>query len=372
MKNISHKNIKKIKVNKINFNSISIQEIKNLYRFMLGLRIYEEEIEKRYHPEDEMKCPVHFCTGQEAVPAALFELIKKNDYLYSHHRSHGYYLAKKCPVGKLISELYGRVGGANFGLAGSQDISYKENNFFSGAILAGAIGIAVGTALNFKLKKNNKNIVFTGFGDGATDQGIFWEALNYASLKKLPIIFLCENNNYSTFTSQSKRLGGKEIFEKARAFGIESEVMFGNDVVQIYKNLKKKISQIRKKNRPFLLETITYRHSGHVGPKSDEHQDYRPNSEYLFWKKNDPVYLLEKELISKKILKESYIKNLKNNFIKEIENAFKVSRKQKYLKFKNWASLNLSTKKIKNKKILTNLKRKKFDINQKNIVIKGY
>ena len=92
----------------------------------------------------------------------------------------------------------------------------------------------------------------------------------------------------------------------------------------------------------------------------------------MFWKKNDPVYLLEKELISKKILKESYIKNLKNNFIKEIENAFKVSRKQKYLKFKNWASLNLSTKKIKNKKILTNLKRKKFDINQKNIVIKGY
>ena len=140
---------------------------------MLSLRIYEEEIEERYHPEDEMKCPVHFCTGQEAVPTALYDLLKKNDYLYSHHRSHGYYLAKKCPLGKLISELYGRVGGANSGLAGSQDISYKENNFFSGAILAGSIGIAVGTALNFKLKKNNKNIVFTGFGDGATDQGFF-------------------------------------------------------------------------------------------------------------------------------------------------------------------------------------------------------
>ena len=92
--------------------------------------------------------------------------------MYSHHRSHGYYLAKKCPLGKLISELYGRVGGANSGLAGSQDISYKEKNFFSGAPV-GSIGIAVGTALNFKLKKNNKNIVFTGFGDGATDQGDF-------------------------------------------------------------------------------------------------------------------------------------------------------------------------------------------------------
>lgn len=372
MKNISHKNIRKIKINKINLNSISTNEIKKLYKFMLSLRIYEEEIEERYHPEDEMKCPVHFCTGQEAVPAALYNLLKKNDYLYSHHRSHGYYLSKKCPLGKLISELYGRVGGANSGLAGSQDISYKENNFFSGAILAGSIGIAVGTALNFKLKKNNKNVVFTGFGDGATDQGIFWEALNYSSLKKLPIVFLCENNNYSTFTSQNKRLGGKAIFEKARAFGIESEVMFGNDVVQIYKSLKKKISQIRKNNRPFLLETITYRYSGHVGPKSDEHQDYRSNSEYLFWKNNDPVYLLEKKLIEKKILDESYIKKLKYTFIKEIKNEFKISRKQKYLKFKNWNSLNLSSKKIHDKKILANLKSKKFDINQKNTIIKGY
>src|SRR5436190_4350606 len=108
---------------------------RDLYRFMLRLRLCEEALAREYHPADEMRCPVHFCVGQEAVPAALSLLLKDEDYLYCHHRSHGYYLAKKAPMPALFAELYGKSTGANAGLAGSQDISYAQNRFFSGAIL---------------------------------------------------------------------------------------------------------------------------------------------------------------------------------------------------------------------------------------------
>src|SRR6266852_8773592 len=109
-----------------------------LYRFMLRLRLCEEALAREYHPADEMRCPVHFCVGQEAVPAALSLLLRDDDYLYSHHRSHGYYLAKHAPMPALFAELYGKQTGANSGLAGSQDISFASRRFFSGAILAGA------------------------------------------------------------------------------------------------------------------------------------------------------------------------------------------------------------------------------------------
>src|SRR5713226_941565 len=120
---------------------------KALYRFMLRLRLCEEALAREYHPADEMRCPVHFCVGQEAVPAALSLLLGKDDYLFSHHRSHGYYLAKGAPMEALFAELYGKSTGANGGVAGSQDISYPARNFYSGAILAGATAISIGAAL---------------------------------------------------------------------------------------------------------------------------------------------------------------------------------------------------------------------------------
>src|SRR5712691_227622 len=121
-----------------------------LLRFMLRLRMCEEALAREYHPADEMRCPVHFCIGQEAVPAALSLLLREDDYLYSHHRSHGYYLAKHAPMEALFAELNGKQTGANGGLAGSQDISYPARCFFSGAILTGATAISSGSALAFQ------------------------------------------------------------------------------------------------------------------------------------------------------------------------------------------------------------------------------
>ena len=195
------------------------------------------------------------------------------------------------------------------------------------SILSGATAIATGTALSLSMKSNNNNVVVAGFGDAATDEGIFWESLNYASLKKLPIIFVCENNNYSTFSPQSKRQSGKGIAEKAKAFGVESKSIFGNDVCLVYREMKKAISNARKGKGPFLLETFTYRYSGHVGPITDEFTGYRSNKEISFWKKNCPILLFEEILIKKKYISKKNIVDIRKKNRKRNKRLFSLCKR---------------------------------------------
>ena len=373
MKLINHENILKIgKYKKISLANINKKLAIKLYTFMLKLRLCEEAIEKEYHPADEMRCSVHFCSGEEAVPASLNNILKRRDYLYSHHRSHGYYLAKNAPMKKLFAELYGKKSGANSGMAGSQDISYPKNNFFSGAILSGATSIALGTAVSLEMKNNIDSVVVAGFGEAATDQGIFWETLNYASLKKLPIIFVCENNKYSTFSPQSKRQGGKSISERAKAFGVKSKLVFGNDVCLIYRELHKAVLNARKRRGPFLLETLTYRYSGHVGPLGDEFVGYRSKKEISFWKKNCPIALFEEALIKKKYLKKNDIKNIKTKINHEIKKSFDYAKKSDFPAVDLLEDLNLSKKTPVADKILKDLEKTNFDADQEVILPKGY
>ena len=373
MNTINHRKILEIgKYNKISLKGINKKLAVVLYTFMLKLRLCEEAIEKEYHPADEMRCPVHFCSGEEAVPASLNNILKAEDYLFSHHRSHGYYLAKNAPIKKLFAELYGKVTGANAGIAGSQDISYPKNNFFSGAILSGATAIALGVAMNFEMKSKNNRVVVAGFGDAATDEGIFWESLNYASLKKLPIIFVCENNNYSTFSPQSKRQSGKGIAERSKSFGVKSKSIFGNDVCLVYRELHKAVLNARKGNGPFLLETFTYRYSGHVGPLTDEFVGYRSKKEIAFWKKNCPVALFEQVLIKKKYLNKKDIKNIKTKINNEINESFIYAKKSDFPSINSFEDLNLTKKTLFADKILKEVEEKNFDIDQKVILPKGY
>jgi pyruvate dehydrogenase E1 component alpha subunit len=373
MKLINHENILKIgKYKKTSLVNINKKLAIELYTFMLKLRLCEEAIEKEYHPADEMRCSVHFCSGEEAVPASLNNILGSEDYLFSHHRSHGYYLAKKAPMKKLFAELYGKVTGANSGMAGSQDISYPKNNFFSGAILAGAVSIALGAAISFEMKRKNNRVVVTGFGDAATDQGIFWESLNYASLKKLPIIYVCENNNYSTFSPQSKRQGGKSIAERAKTFGVKSRSVFGNDVCLVYRELHKAITNARRGKGPFLLETFTYRYSGHVGPLSDEFAGYRSKKEISFWKKNCPIVLFEEVLLKKRYLNKHDIKNIKKRINNEISESFNYAKKSDFPIINSLEDLNLSKETPVADKILKEFKEINFDESQKVILPKGY
>lgn len=351
--NLNHENIFKIKKN--TFLSKSNILLK-LYKTAVYLRLFEEKLAKEYHPANQMRCPVHFCVGQESVPSALKLILKKNDYVFSHHRSHGYFYSKSLPLQKLVSELYGKKGGANAGFAGSQDISYPKGNFFSGAILAGAIGIAVGKALDIKLNKK-KNVVIAGFGESACDVGLFWESVNFANLKRLPILFICENNNYSVFSPQNKRQSGHNIFKKVQSFNLKlnSFQINGNNIDLVYRTIKKLIKLIKKNQGPFFLETITYRISAHYGPNSDLDVGYRSKNELIKWINNCPIKNLENFLIQKKNLTKSTIIKLNNQYSKEIESYINAAKKDKFLKTKDLEKFNYDTeifKEFKIKKLL--------------------
>lgn len=266
-----------------------------LYYQMLRLRRTEEALLREYHPAEEMRCPIHFCIGQEAVPAALSVLVQPDDFMFSHHRSHGYYFAKGAPMRELFAEIYGRETGANGGKAGSQDISHSESHFYSGAILAGAVSIAVGAAFGFQHAKT-RQISISGFGEGATDEGAFWEAMNYSGKKKLPVLFVIENNRYATFSDQLKRQATDNIVERVRPFGVRATQIFGNDVVLAWRTLRAEIERLRSGDGPALVEAYTYRWNSHVGPEDDSVNAYRTTEEMEFWKNNSPLPLLEEKL----------------------------------------------------------------------------
>jgi len=357
---INHESILKNGYHDFNFENISVEEVRKLYWFMVRLRKCEEAIINEYHPADEMKCPIHFCIGQEAGSAALSLLLRSEDYLFSHHRSHGYYLSKGCSMKELFAELYGRETGANGGKAGSQDISSSKNRFYSGALLSGATAISVGAAFGIQ-QQGEKNISVAGFGEGATDEGVFWEAVNYAVLKNLPLIFVCENNKYATVSPQHKRQKYENICNQATSFGMKTKAIFGNDVVAVYKTLKEAFHQVRSGNGPFLLETYTYRWNAHVGPEDDSYINYRTPDEINFWKQLCPIKLLEENYSN---LNAVINPSVNESIEKEINDSFNFAKTSPWPKIENWKDQNYCNNSPVANKLLEELKPKGFNQKQ--------
>ncbi len=344
---------------------------RSLYRFMLRLRICEEALAREYHPADEMRCPVHFCVGQEAVPAALSLLLRDEDYLYCHHRSHGYYLAKGSPMEALFAELYGKSTGANAGLAGSQDISYAERRFYSGAILAGATAIAAGTALALQMNRTGL-VSVAGFGESATDEGIFWETINYAALAKLPIVFVCENNNYSVFSPQLKRTLIDNISDRVAAFGVVAKPIFGNDVMLVHRTLSDAVERARAGEGPTFVEAYTYRWSGHYGPASDDLVGYRAAEDLEAWKRNCPIELLGQALRARGLLSDTEGKTWTKECEQEVASCFRFAKSSPFPGKPDWKSLNLSNATPQADKLLVDLDVAEFDAHQESVQAKGY
>lgn len=344
---------------------------KMLYRFMLRLRMCEEALAREYHPSDEMRCPVHFCVGQEAVPAALSLLLGDDDHLFCHHRSHGYYLAKNAPMEALFAELYGKRTGANGGLAGSQDISFPSRNFYSGAILAGATAISVGAALGFKLNKTSQ-VAVAGFGESATDEGIFWEAVNYAAVAKLPVVFVCENNNYSVFSPQLKRQALDNLSARVTTFGMRSKALFGNDVMEVHRTLRDEIARVRAGEGPAFVEAYTYRWSGHYGPESDDLVGYRDPSEVEAWKRNCPIALLDEAMQAKDLIQPGDRDSLAFQVQSDIDRCFQLAKSSPFPDAPNWETLNFSPESPLADKLLVEVELAKFDAHQETLQAKGY
>jgi pyruvate dehydrogenase E1 component alpha subunit len=310
-----------------------------LFRQMLRLRRTEEALLKEYHPAEEMRCPIHFCIGQEAIPAALSAIVRADDYMFSHHRSHGYYFAKGSPLRELFAEIYGRETGADGGRAGSQDISHSETHFYSGAILAGAVSIAVGAAFGFKFRKSTQ-IAISGFGEGATDEGAFWEAMNYSGKEKLPVLFVIENNRYATFSDQLKRQSDDNIVERVRTFGVRANKIFGNDAPLAYRTLKAEMARVRSGDGPSLVEAYTYRWNSHVGPEDDGANNYRGADEMKFWKDNCPIILLEEKLRQSRMLDDVAKGALESEIAAEIAANFKFAKESPFPTNADWHRMN--------------------------------
>ena len=260
-----------------------------LFREMLRIRMVEEAIADRYK-EQKMRCPVHLSIGQEAVAVGVCKAVLQSDYLVSNHRAHAHYLAKGGALQPMIAEIYGKQTGCCGGRGGSMHLVDRSVGMMgSTPIVGGSIPIGVGIAFASQLKGESAlTVIF--LGEGATEEGVFHESLNFAALKDLPVLFICENNLYSVYSPLSVRQSAmRDRVAIARAHGIYARQGFGNDVEEVYRMTSDAVNWIRKLRGPAFLEFSTYRYREHCGPNFDQHIGYRTEAEFLSWEARCPL-----------------------------------------------------------------------------------
>ena len=266
------------------------------YRSLLRIRRVEEEI-VRVYPTDKIKSPVHMSIGQEAVAVGVCQALRPDDVVFGTYRGHALYLAKGGDLKAMVAELYGKVTGCARGKGGSMHlIDVGHGVMGMSAVVATTIPQAVGYAYALKLQGMD-SIVASFFGDGAVDEGSFHESLNFASLKRVPVIFICENNFYAIHSHQRDRQPLDNVCERARVYGIPAERIEDNDVVRLYERVKDAAGQVRSgRSGPRFFECMTYRWKEHVGPNDDFHMGYRTREEAEPWIDNDQLGRLASSL----------------------------------------------------------------------------
>jgi TPP-dependent pyruvate/acetoin dehydrogenase alpha subunit len=306
--------------------------LKKIYYEMQRIRLIELKIAEKYK-EWKMRCPVHLSIGQESSPVGICQNLNLRDEVVTAHRSHAHYLAKGGSLKKMIAELYGKITGCAKGLGGSMHLIDIEKGITAAVPIVGStIPIGVGKAWANKLK-NNKNIVVIFFGDGATEEGVFLESLDFAALKDLRVLFVCENNKFSVYSDIQKRQSVKRNISKiAEASGIKSLKIKTHNIIDIYNKSKKIIKNIRQKSKPFFIEINTYRNYEHCGPNIDNYLNYRPQYEINYWNSKDQIIYCEKILKKKNILDIYKITKIKKRINEEINLAFDYAEKSKYPK----------------------------------------
>jgi TPP-dependent pyruvate/acetoin dehydrogenase alpha subunit len=260
------------------------------YRALYRIRRAEEEV-ARVYPTDRIKSPVHLSIGQEAVSVGVCEALQPDDVVFGTYRGHALYLAKGGDLKEMVAELYGKATGCTRGKGGSMHLISIENGMLgTSAVVGTTIANAAGYA--YALKYQGKQaLVVSFFGDGATEEGVFAESLNFAVLKSLPIIFVCENNQYAIHTHQNRRQGTAQVCERARAYGLTAERIENNDVLHLYERVRAVASRVRA-GCPHFFEVMTYRWREHVGPGGDYQLGYRTEDEAAPWIATDQVALL--------------------------------------------------------------------------------
>ena len=306
-----------------------MKKILNIYKKFLLIRYTDEEIARKYG-EWKMRCPTHLSVGQEMVSACLEECFKKKDAAVSSHRAHAHYLGKGGNLNRMIAEIYGKETGCSKGKGGSMHLIDTKCGFLgSTAIVGNSIPVGVGHALNFKINKK-KNISLIFFGDAGIETGIFYESLNFAILKNLPSIFICENNFYSVYTPLNQRQSTKlNISKRISGLGIKTIRVDSFNWKKVIKTLEYSRKFVNEKKQPIFLEFLTYRKYEHVGHLKDDHLKYRSQKEIKYWKGRDPLILIHKYLLKNRI-KQSSIDKINKEVMLKIKKAFRFAENSKF------------------------------------------
>ncbi len=294
--------------------------IESLYRVMLRIRRVEEAIAERY-AKQEMRCPVHLSIGQEAVATGVCAALARQDGVFSSHRSHAHYLAKGGSLTAMLAEIYGKAEGCCKGMGGSMHLIDLGAGFLGSVPIVGAtVPLAVGAAWAAKLR-GEKRIIAVFFGDGTFEEGAVYESINFAVLRRLPILFVCENNLYSCYTPLSARQPARSIHGVAAACGCKTLAVDGNDVLAVLDAANIAVADLRVGGQPVFMECSTYRWREHCGPNVDDNLGYRPAAEIAKWKAACPVNRLAATLQASPE-GEKFLSKVEREITEEIDAAF--------------------------------------------------
>ncbi len=273
-------------------------DLQRMYYKLQLIRRAEEEI-ARIYPSDKIKSPVHLSIGQEAVAVGVCDPLRPDDVVSASYRGHAAYLAKGGNLAAMFAELYGKSTGCSRGKGGSMHLVGMDRHILGASAVVGTtIPIALGYALALQREnkgrqpKNKGRMIAAFFGDGAVEEGVFYESLNFASLQKLPVLFVCENNGYAIHTPLSKRWASSRLCERVETFGIPACQIPDSNVLTIWEKVSDACVGIRQGRGPAFLECMTYRWKEHVGPGEDYESGYRTREELRPWLENDQVRII--------------------------------------------------------------------------------
>lgn len=306
--------------------TVTVKKKKELLYSMLRIRRIQERIESLYL-RDDMKTPIHLYIGQEAIAVGVCAALEKADYISSNHRSHGHYLAKGGDLKAMIAELHCKKTGCSKGYGGSMHlVDVSVGHLGSTSIVGGGIPIGTGLGLAIQMKRENRvSVVF--FGDGAADEGVLYESINFAMLKKLPVIYVLENNQWSVCSHVSVRQIGDNIFHGASPDLLFSRKVDGNDVLLVYETACHAVERARTGQGPSFIECKTYRMMGHAGCAVQEPKGYRDLREVEDWKKKCPVCNFQRDLLQEGVVTRDEVASMEQLIVAEIDEAFAFAQK---------------------------------------------
>ncbi len=303
----------------------SHDEIVNIVRKLFLIRIVEEEIVKNYGEPGEvqhMRCPVHLSIGQEAAAVAACTYLTDDDQIFTTHRCHAHYLAKGGDSRRMILELHGKLGGCLDGRGGSMHLMDGSVGVAASVpIVSSSIPLAVGSALADKLD-GKKNVSVAFFGDASVEEGVFHESANFASVKQLPVVFVCENNLFSVYTHLRDRQPNRDLAKLGEAHGLKVIRLDGNHVFEAAVGFKDIVHSARNDSKPALVVMDTYRWREHCGVNFDDHLGYRDSEDTEFWIKRDPLKIASSTVIEAGILTQDELDSIAKDILHDVSKQF--------------------------------------------------